>query len=346
MANAARETLQDIQNRQKNVGLAAVLTLNGETVLFECIGFADLEHRVPVTPKTQFGIASVTKAFTGIALLKLFEDGRIDLDAPIQQYLPDFPESANSRITPRLLTAHLAGVRHWERERTPELYSTHFANILNVLTLFKDNPLKAPPGSKYHYSSPGYNLLAAVIQEAVQVRFQDYVVREILTPLSLKDSGFDDVRRVLANRSRRYSYYDPVTYVEDKDNLYRVPEWDYSHNLAGGNMYATAVDLANFGNALTQPGLLSQQALDILYAPLYPQKSPWSFGWFVQVPKQSKQRCIYITGANPGVQAAIYVYPDDKFVGVILANTWGVGSASGEMVTVLPQRLAEIYLNA
>ena len=85
------DALADIQRRQRNVGLSALVMLDGETVLAENLGYADLENRVPVTNETRFGVASITKAFTGLALLKLHEAGRIDLDVPIQRYVPAFP---------------------------------------------------------------------------------------------------------------------------------------------------------------------------------------------------------------------------------------------------------------
>src|SRR5207302_5719853 len=105
---AMRTALSDIQGRQRNIGLSAIVMLGGQTVLMEKLGYADLEHRVPVTSETRFGVASITKAFTGLSLLKLHEAGRIDLDAAIQRYVPAFPVKPGRTITPRLLAAHLA----------------------------------------------------------------------------------------------------------------------------------------------------------------------------------------------------------------------------------------------
>ena len=99
-----KAALADIQRRQRNVGLSALVLLGGETVVAENLGYADLEHLVPVTSETRFGVASITKAFTGLSLLKLHEAGRIDLDAPIQRYVPAFPEKPGGVITPPGLT--------------------------------------------------------------------------------------------------------------------------------------------------------------------------------------------------------------------------------------------------
>src|SRR5437773_1536021 len=180
---AMRNTLADIQRRQRNVGLSAVVMLGGETVLAENLGYADLEHRVPVTGETRFGVASITKAFTGLALLKLHEAGRIDLDAPIQRYVPAFPVKPGGTITPRLLAAHLAGIRHWGNERNAALYARHFDDINDVLALFKDDTLVSAPGSAEHYSSYGYNLIGAAIQSVSGTKYQDFVRREIIVRL-------------------------------------------------------------------------------------------------------------------------------------------------------------------
>lgn len=342
---ALRDALADIQRRQRNIGLSALVMLGGETILAENLGYADLENRVRVTNETRFGVASITKAFTGLSLLKVHETGRIDLDAPIQRYVPAFPVKPGGVITPRLLAAHLAGIRHWGQERNAALYARHFDDVNDVLALFRDDTLVAPPGTKASYSSYGYNLIGAAIQSASGVKYQDYVNREIISRLGLKDTGFDDVRRVLPNRARRYSYFDPWTFAVDSNAVYRVPEWDYSHNIAGGNMYSTAADLARLGRAIEQPGLLSKESLELLYRRprVGAVQAPMSFGFFVS-DSAAAHRLLNIGGSNAGVQSGLFVYPDDDLVIVVLSNTWGIGSNSGEMNGVLLSRLAAICM--
>ena len=342
---ALRKAIADIQRRQRNIGLSALVMLGGETVVAENLGFADLEHRVPVTSETRFGVASITKAFTGLALLKVHEAKRIDLDAPIQRYVPAFPVKPAGTITPRLLAAHLAGIRHWAQERNADLYARHFDDVNDILPLFKDDTLVAPPGTKYSYSSYGYNLLGAAIQSASGVKYQDYVNREIISRLGLKSTGFDDVRRVLSNRARRYSYFHPWTFAIDSVSVYRVPDWDYSHNMAGGNMYSTAADLARLGRAIERQGFLSQQSLDLLNRRprVGSVQASMSFGFFVS-DSAAPHRLLSIGGSNAGLQSGLQVYPDDDLVIVVLANTWGIGSNSGEMNGVFPSRLAAICM--
>ena len=344
-SQALKNAVADIQRRQRNIGLSALVMLGGGTVIAENLGFADLEHRVPVTSETRFGVASITKAFTGLALLKAHEAGRIDLDAPIQRYVPAFPVKTGGVITPRLLAAHLAGIRHWGQERNAALYARHFDDVGDVVKLFKDDTLVAPPGTKVSYSSYGYNLIGAAIQSASGVKYQDYVNREIISRLGLRNTGFDDVRRVLPHRARRYSYFEPWTFAIDSISVYRVPDWDYSHNMAGGNMYSTAADLAKLGRAIERPGLLSQQSLDLLYRRprVGAVQANMSFGFFVS-DSSAPHRLLNIGGSNAGLQSGLFVYPEDDLIIVVLANTWGIGSNSGEMNGVLLTRLAAICM--
>jgi CubicO group peptidase (beta-lactamase class C family) len=325
------------------VGVQAAIALGDEIVFEESLGLADLEHDVPVTNETLFGIASVTKAFTGTALLLALEDDRIDLDAPIQRYVPEFPEKEGGTITPRLLAGHLAGLRHYvDGERTPAFYAAHYENLKETLPLFADDPLVSPPGTEYHYSSYGFNLLAMAIQAAVGERFQDYVTERIFEPLGLTSTRFDDVRFPMKHRSERYSYYNPWDYRPNLQRPWLVPRWDYSYNTAGGNVVSTASDLVRFGQAFTRPGaLLSEASLARLREPIRTDsvESKGAYGWFTNV-DDAGRRYLRMTGSNAGLQAALVVYPEERLSVAVLSNTWGIGSRSAEMVVDLPLRMA------
>lgn len=328
--------IADVQSRQQNVGVAIAVWRDGKPAYADYLGLADLEDSVPVRRDTRFGIASVTKAFTGLALLKLWESGRIDLDAPIQRYVPSFPVKPGGAITVRLLAAHLAGLRHWGNERGPALYARHFDDVKDVLPLFQDDSLIAAPGSGYHYSSPGYNVLGAAIEAAAAIPYPRWVEQAVLRPLGLSATGFDDVRAVLPHRARRYSFYD-LTSFADVEQPVRVPDWDYSHNLAGGDMYATVEDLARLGNAVLAPGFFSDSAYRLLIT--RPRaangESPMAFGWFVNG-LAARPRELHSTGSNAGLQAGVAVFPDQGIVVAALTNTWGKGSRSGEFADAGP----------
>jgi serine beta-lactamase-like protein LACTB, mitochondrial len=333
--------IRAVHEKQHNVGVQAAIRLNGRLVFSQGLGLADRERGTPVTPATRFPLASLTKAYTGIATLKAVAAGKLDLDAPIQTYVPEFPVKPELTITPRRLAAHRAGIHHWGPEREA-LYARHFTRLADIVALFKDDALLPKAGKEYQYSSYGYNLLALAVERATGVEFTQYVKREILAPLGLTKTQFDDARRPFPNTAALYSIYDLKTYAELKGPPRRVPELDYSHNLAAGNMSSTAEDVTRFGSALLAPGLLPQPQYDLLFVrPAFGgEPSAMSFGLFA--PKAGSERKLPISGANAGIQTGLAVYPDRGLAVAVLANTWGNDSRSGEMVVDLPGRLADL----
>lgn len=342
---AIASTVERVVGAQGNVGLSIAISQQGRIATWQH-GFADLEDSTRVHSKSRFPVASVTKAFTGIALLQAVERGEVDLDAPIQRYVPEFPMKAGGTITLRLLAAHLSGVRHWADERTPALFARHFDDVAEILPLFAADTLVVPPDTKYSYTSHGYNLIALALQRASGRPFQELVRRHIIAPLSLEGTDFNDVRAVLPHRVRNYSFFHLVTY-EEQPTLVRVPDWDYSHNTAGGNIIATAEDLARLGESMTRPGLLREESLRAASTRSRGTKveSPMSFGWFVADSTHPEPR-LHINGSNPGVQSALFVYPRSKVAIAILTNTWGRGARSGDLTggqpAQLPSQLARL----
>lgn len=326
-ATGLHERIEQVHGKQQNVGLAATVIRDGRTVLSDHLGLADLEHEVAVGPGTRFGIASITKLFTAVTLLQLAAEGRIDLDAPVQRYLPSFPRKSSTDITIRMLATHRSGIPH-PSNRTPALFATHYASAVDAIAVFESDSLLFEPGTRARYSSSNYNLIAAVIERATGRRFIDVVRERVLEPLGLEHTAFDDVLRPTPHRARRYSFYHPWTYAES-DTLFVVPTWDYSFNPGGGNMISTAADVARLGAALCGPGLLPQAQLDVLF----------SDDWFGA--GSDAGRYIFASGSNPGVQAGMAIFPDTKTVAVVLSNTWGKGARSAEM-TKLARELAEM----
>lgn len=335
-----RAAIREVHDKQHNVGLSVAIGRDGQVVFSEGFGFADLEDSVPVRPNSRFTVASVTKAFTGIAVLIAAQRGRLDIDAPIQRYVPAFPLRPEGTITARLLAAHLAGIRHWRNERTPALYAQHFEDVTEILPLFANDSLVAPPGTRYSYSSYGYNLLGAALQSALGQPYQRLVTNEIIAPLGLTSTSFDDVRHVIPHRARHYTFYDLTTFAQLAEPQ-RVPDWDYSHNMAAGDILTTAEDLTRLGNSVTHPGLLTAASLELLYTRPHigGVESPVSFGWFVDSAGPRPRR-LYITGSNAGVQAGLHVFLDARLSVAIISNSWGVGSRSGELVGSAPNDLA------
>lgn len=329
------DIVAEFQSRQQNVGLAVAMHAGNDVVFARGWGLADREDSRSVTPETRFGLASITKAFTGVALLTLVERGEVDLDATIQGLLPDFPEDPRGPVTLRRLAAHRAGIRHWGAERNDRIYARRFDDMEQIVDLVRDDAFAADR-DQYSYSSYGYNILGAAIEAATGAPFPEFVQREVIQPLGLESVAFDRPGLGGDRRAARYSWYD-LTDFEELAEPVRVPDWDYSHNMAGGNMIADVEDLVRFGAALREPGLLSDEAHTLLWTrPMIDgTASPMSFGWFV---REDGNR-IAISGSNPGLQGGLAVWRDSGLSVTVVANSWGIGSASGELVDDGPEGL-------
>lgn len=347
---ALRAEIHRVHEAQRNVGLAVGIRRGDAVIYLEDLGFADLEFEAPVDPSTQFGIASVTKAFTGTLVLRLLEGGRIDLDDIAALYV-DLDEGRTearapgdlrapwlNTVTIRQLLTHLSGLPH-PSDRTPELFATRYESAMHALDAVADVDLQSTPGEAYSYSSANYNVLAAIVEAVTGDAFRDVMRDSIIVPLGLSSTGFDDVLAVRPGRARRYSFFHPWTYAE-ADTLYRVPTWDYSFNPGGGNMYSTVEDLLEFGGALLEPGFFPEDTWSRLYEPIT-EGSRWSYGWFVGSDAPMGSR-LYMSGSNPGLQAALAVFRDHGLVVVALSNTWGKNARSGDLIDV--GRFAQLCL--
>jgi len=341
LLNAARS----IYEEENLVGLQAAVFSNGKIQGRLNLGYADLEHLVGVTDNTRFEVASINKTFTGLALLMLDAQGQINLDDPIQNLVPEFPQKPDGVITPRLLSGGLGGIRHYaEDERTPKYYATHYEDVISALDVFKDDTLATVPGKTELYSSYGYVLLAAAIQRASGELYQEFIRNSLLIPLGLENTGFVDVRFPMANRSRQYSFIDPYT-REESEELRVLPTMDHSVITGGGNMYSSAIDLAKFGGIFTAPGFLSESQIDEIYQPhLTVDGVPTQFsdGWVTFGISQTP-RFLFFGGSYPGATAFLAVYPDFDLAIAIVTNTWGPNGSNWTipLLTILSESLKQ-----
>ncbi len=240
-------------------GVSVAVGVNGELVWAEGFGFANVEHQLPVTPLTKFRIGSVSKSMTSIAMAQLYEEGVIDLDAPIQQYLPEFPVKEKGTVTLRLLASHRAGIRHYLPDGSDNLVKEHYDDVVDALEIFANDPLIAIPGDRYSYSSHGYNLISAVLQEASGVEFLALMRNRVWAPLDLIDTLADHTDFVIGNRA--------APYIRRDGKLINAPFVDNSYKWAGGGFISTPSDLVKFGFGVFNGDLIEDSTLELLLSP-------------------------------------------------------------------------------
>jgi len=184
-------------------GLSVAVAVDGEVVWAEGFGFADLEQCVPVTAKTKFRIGSVSKPLTAAAAALLYQEGKLSLDAPIQRYVPAFPDKGHV-ITTRQLLGHLAGIRHYNAAEGNKENQDIYRSVAESLKRFQDDPLVADPGSKWSYSSYGYVLASAAIERASGQDFLPFMHDKLFLRLGMQETVPDENGKIVHDRARWY----------------------------------------------------------------------------------------------------------------------------------------------
>lgn len=307
----AREVAFDFMEEMGTPGLSVAVAVGGEIVWAEGFGYADLENRVPVWPSTKFRIASISKPVTAAALGKLLEAGRIDLDAPVQQYVPSFPEK-RWPITTRQLAGHLAGIRHYRGSES--LSHTHYDNVLDALEIFSGDSLLHEPGTEYLYSSYGWNLISAVIQGIVGEPFLDYMRREVYDPLRMNETVAEHVDSLIYHRARFYLR-------DDAGRIVNAPYVDLSNKWAGGGFLSTAPDLVRFASALMDGSFLEPATTRLFWTSqktLDGEETGYGIGWHIT--ERNGRRVVYHTGGATGGSDVLVLLPDEGVAVAVLTN--------------------------
>jgi CubicO group peptidase (beta-lactamase class C family) len=192
-------------------GVAVAVVENGRYEWAQGFGLADVENNVPASEHTLFRLASISKPLTATAALLLWERGRLDLDAPVQNYCPAFPQKPWP-ISTRQVLGHLGGIRHYKSnaQDDPEIGNTkHFDDPIQAgLNFFKDDPLVAQPGTSFHYSTQGYTLVGCVIEGALGGKYVDFMRQNIFTPAGMEQTQVDDRFAIIPYRTRFYEKQD------------------------------------------------------------------------------------------------------------------------------------------
>jgi len=231
---------------------AVLVALDGEVLYEGAFGFANLEWKVPNTVDTRFRIASLTKAFTAVLVLQQAEDGVLDLEGHVSDYLPGYPKPNGERITIHHLLSHRAGLIDYPA--VPEDFDIRERlrhDREEMLAYFADREPLHPPGSRFHYSNFGYVLLAYILEEVTDHPYADLVRERILVPAGMHDTGVDDNDSILPKRAAGYH----AKLLTGPENS---PFLDMSVVIGGGCLYSTVRDLFLFDEAFRGGKLLNE----------------------------------------------------------------------------------------
>lgn len=319
-------------------GLSVAVARDGAIVWTEGFGWADLEGRMPVTPRTQFRLGSVSKTLTAAALALLHERGRIDLDAPVQTYVPAYPQKPWT-ITTRQLMGDIAGVHRIRGDNNDNLPGGDCANLDDALATFADEPLLFEPGTRYRFSTNGWILLSAVVEAAAGEPLPRFMTREILDPLGMKSTVLEDD----ANVPDITSFYIPRASMRTTLGV-RKESRPHNSCLAGaGAFFSTPSDLVRFGSAMVKPGLLKAETIALLQTPLRLESgasTDFALGWKVERIQLAgaPARMVAHRATPKGSTVVLLTFPDQ---GIVVAAASNISPAEG--VDPLGRKIAEAF---
>lgn len=325
----ARAFIADTMARVGAPGAQIAVMRHGRIIWSEGFGFADIEQGVRVTPLTRFRIGSVSKSLSSALLGKLVQQRKLDLDAPVQRYVPSFP-TKRWPITTRQVAGHLAGIRHYDREE--ELFvAQHVPDVRSSLSVFANDSLRNKPGTTFLYSSYGWNLISAVLEAAGGEPYLTLMQREVLDAADLRHTVADQVDSIIPWRARWYTR-GPSTGA-DCDTLSRrgcarggivnARFTDNSYKWAGGGFLSTTEDLVTFGDALLHGRLLDSAIVQLLWTSQRTtdgKETGYGMGWAISRDRAGRQ-VVSHSGGSVGGTANLVIYPKEDMIVAVLVNS-------------------------
>lgn len=296
---------------------SVLVAQNGDVIYRAGHGEADKSWGNPNTPDTRFRIGSVTKQFTATIVLQLVDEGMLRLDAPISDYLPEYPKEVGVKVTIHHLLTHTSGIPSYTD--MPEFVDKHSRNPYTPQELaatFSGLPLEFEPGSNWRYSNSGYFLLGVIIEKVTGKPYDEVLRERVLEPLGMKQSGYDRYDEVVEKQASGYIMLPDGT-------LKRAPFLDTSIPYSAGMMYSTVDDLFTWDQALYGETFLRNSALR---AQMFtPYMRGYGYGWQIGERKIGNRTVTIVEhgGAIPGFHAGFRRMPDDRNTIIVLDNMSG-----------------------
>ncbi len=338
----------------KTPGYAMAVVKDGKTVLMKTAGLANLDKKIPITTKTAFRLASLSKQFTAMAVIILAERRKLNLGTKLIYFFSDYP-AYGSKVTVRQLLTHTAGIPDHEkplyqlinREKNIRGYdrSVRYSEptIYEALGVLKNQPAPLfPPGSRYLYSDAGYVLLALIIEKVSGLSYRDFLQQNIFSPLAMNSSDvFDQTKPKIKNRAIGYKTTNSIIRTSGRcqdnkdDNIYVTTEFeilDYdplNYIVGDEGVYSSIEDMIKWSRAWEEEILVSRKSLAEAMRPAKLTSGNFGkagFSWLIGNSlnrfrlKAGMTRVVYQDGSWVGFRNIILKIPARKLTVIVLSN--------------------------
>ncbi len=305
-------------------GLQLAIVKNRKIVKTASYGLANIQDAIAVDDDTVFSINSITKAFSGVAVMQLVEQGKLEVSAKISKYLPDLPVEWQD-ITVKQLLTHTSGLPDIMNHNNGQLISNDGAKA--SWKMVKQQPLDFEANAQFRYNQTNYLLIGKIIDRVSGQNFIDYITQNQLRRASMKkteEAGFSNLKDVIAHSARRYTYY----YGSGEISNIKAADFPPFLRTTAG-MSSTATEIANWVIALQSGEILNKpSSIETLWTPAVLTNGKtkgfnnllngYALGW--PVVGRSEHPAVAPAG---GDRAAFFVYPEDDLSIVVLTNLMG-----------------------
>jgi CubicO group peptidase (beta-lactamase class C family) len=313
-------------------GVSVAVVRGEDTLLSHGYGYADLEWDVP-TPEdasASYEIGSVTKQFTAAAVLKLIEEGTLDLDADVTEYLPDF-DTQGRAVPVRRLLDHTSGIKGYTE--MPAFGDLAMRDLPRdtLVSLVEAEPFEFEPGTALIYNNSAYFLLGLIIEKVSGQSYEEYVQEHLFDALGMESSYYCSEDAVRDDRAHGYD--------GSPDGLVRKGYLDHLWPYAAGSLCSTTGDLVRWNRALHGGEALSRESYAALTTPSpLEDGTPIRYAMGLGVDDRGGRRVIAHGGGINGFLSDGRYYPDEDLIIVVLQNSTGpqgpgdLGAALADLV--------------
>ncbi|WP_430971937.1 serine hydrolase domain-containing protein [Sunxiuqinia rutila] len=294
-------------------GGSVSVSVDGELVWSEGLGYANKELKAPTQRNTKFRIGNSSQLFTAYLIAKMQEENQLHIDSSFYTYIPDFPKK-RADFTLRMLMNQVAGFPESSNREAQQL-DKKIRTLKDYIKLHENDSLVYQPDSYFLQSNLSLALLGILAEDISQKRFADLIQETIIDTLQLNNTQLDNTMAIIENRSNTY----------DRDYIARLtnaPQINLNPLAPALGMLSTADDLNLAAQQLLEPGFFNEETLQLFYEPYQlstGQRLNSSFGWLVITDREGR-KVIGQAGSTTGGASAIAVYPEQKLVVTLCAN--------------------------
>jgi len=299
---------------QKNFSGVILVAHNDQIIEKRAYGKANIEFNVENSIDTKFNIASISKLFTAVATLQLYEQNQLSLNIPIGEYLPDYPNKiVRDSVTVHQLLTHTSGLNNFYVADLNKIKNLEYKKIADFVPLFVNDSLLSKPGTKYNYSATGMVLLGLIIEELSGISYYDYLKENIFEPAKMTNTTELEIDSIVYNKASGYTSMFGENKILSKNDYYLTKA------SPAGFHYSTAEDLFNFSRALKNHKLLKSEITKLMFTPKVKGYNT-HIGYGIDVDQRYNQTILGHSGGWFGIHCELMDFMAYNYTIVILSN--------------------------